>query len=229
MAQMQHGTRAYEATGAELLRPLWLVLCAEIFGNARQPEQGMGVLAQAFTIIGRTGERICEAELYRLQGQLTLQTADLKSKTSRCRAVEQAERLFIKALTIARQQSAKSLELRATVSLCRLWQSSKRRQAYNVLPQICDWFSDSLETKELRETRKLLGEFELKPLSHFPSRHHQAFFRHFAALYGIVPADQGRTSHSLKSSDMAWPSVSINDLGDRRSCTLEICSSRGNK
>jgi hypothetical protein len=93
-------------------------LLAEAYGKARQAEEGLAVLPEAFATVDRTGERFYEAELYRLKGELTLQQARVQRLASS--AQKEAEECFWKAIEVARKQQAKSLELRAAVSLARL-------------------------------------------------------------------------------------------------------------
>jgi class 3 adenylate cyclase/predicted ATPase len=112
--QITQGLRAYRATGAESGRSAFLALLAETYGIMGQPEAGLTVLTEALTLADTTGTGWCEAELYRLKGALLLQlSSDNQAKAEAC---------YQHALDIARNQQAKSLELRATTSLARLWQ-----------------------------------------------------------------------------------------------------------
>lgn len=83
--QMRQGLAAYRATGAEALRTYYLALLAEVYGAGGQPEQGLAVLTEALQAVDKTGECFYEAELWRLKGQLTLQsqTSPKQVKTSR--------------------------------------------------------------------------------------------------------------------------------------------------
>src|SRR5262249_17787627 len=123
MAQMQQGLAAYRATGSELGRTRFLALLAEAHAAEGQVEDGLHVLTEALDVVAQRGERDSEAELYRLKGQLTLQSR-LSSPKSQ---VEEAEACFLEAIEIARTQSAKSLELRAVMSLARLWQQQGKQ------------------------------------------------------------------------------------------------------
>ncbi len=92
------------------------------------------------------------ASLYVLQGELLLQT-----KARDPQRAEEAEACFHQAIEIARQQQAKSLELRATMSLARLWQSQgKQRQAHTLLSEMYRWFTEGFDTKDLQEAKALL-------------------------------------------------------------------------
>jgi len=133
----------------------YLVLLAEAYGKVGQVEDGLAALAEALTMVDKTVERVYEAELYRLKGELTLQFS-IQSLESR---VEEAAACFLKAIEIARKQQAKSLELRAVMSLSRLWQRQGRRQeAHALLAEIYNWFTEGFDTKDLQEAKALLDE-----------------------------------------------------------------------
>ncbi len=115
IAQMHQGLAASRAMGAEFALDGLLPMLAEGMGKAGQTEEGLTWLAEALIRVDKTGERYYEAELYRLKGELTLQS---KVQGSKSRVEEEeAEGYFLKAIDIARKQQAKSLELRATMSL----------------------------------------------------------------------------------------------------------------
>ena len=98
-----------------------------------------------------TGERFYEAEIHRLKGILLLsQTKDNQ---------QEAESCFQNALDVSRRQQTKSFELRASVSLGRLWKSQgKKEEARDLLAEIYDWFTEGFDTADLREARALLEE-----------------------------------------------------------------------
>jgi predicted ATPase len=103
-------------------------------------------------VVDKTGERVYEAELYRLKGELTLQS-HVQHRES------EAEACFLRAIAIARQQQAKSLELRATTSLTRLWQrQGKQKEAHALLSEIYHWFTEGFDTKDLQEAKALIEE-----------------------------------------------------------------------
>jgi predicted ATPase/class 3 adenylate cyclase len=162
--QIHQGMAAVRATGTELFRPYYLALLAEAYGKTGQIEEGLTALAEALAAVDRTGERMYEAELYRLKGTLTLQSkASLrqvsdKSQTSQDKSEAEAEACFHKAIELAREQQAKSLELRAVMSLSRLWQQQgKREEAYQLLAEISNWFTEGFDTKDLQEAKALLA------------------------------------------------------------------------
>jgi predicted ATPase len=162
--QIRQGMAASRATGTELWRPYRLALLAEAYGKTGQGEDGLIALAEALDLVNKTGERMYEAELYRLKGTLTLQSqAGLgqvsdKSQTSQDKSEAEAEACFHKAIEIAHKQQAKSLELRAVMSLSRLWrQQGKREEAYQLLAEIYGWFTEGFDTKDLQEAKALLA------------------------------------------------------------------------
>jgi len=140
---------------------------AEAYGKVRQVEEGLTLLAKVLAFMDKTGMRRDEAELYRIKGELTLQ--QLKMKNGELKITEtkyiiaspqaEAERCFHKAIEIARRQSARLLELRATVSLARLWQRrGKKKQAHKMLAEIYGWFTEGFDTRDLQEAKALLEE-----------------------------------------------------------------------
>jgi predicted ATPase len=110
--------------------------------------------------VEKTGARVCEAEIYRLKGELTLQQfKDQGSKFQVANPQAAAEACFLKAIEIARRQGAKSLELRAVMSLSRLWRSKgKKQEAHQMLVDIYGWFTEGFDTKDLQEAKALLAE-----------------------------------------------------------------------
>jgi TOMM system kinase/cyclase fusion protein len=154
LVHLREGLAASRATGAEVFRPYYLALLAEAYGHAGHAEQGSTTLAEALALVERTGERWWEAGLHRLKGDLVLTQAGGERA-----AVEEAEACFQHALTIARQQQAKSLELRAAMSLSRLWQQQgKRAEPYELLAAVYGWFTEGFDTADLQEAKALLEE-----------------------------------------------------------------------
>jgi predicted ATPase len=147
--QMHQGLRAHHATGAEIGRPYWLALLAEAHGSIGEPEAGLTVLMEALTLVDTTGERWYEPELYRLKGALLLQQASDNQA--------EAENCFQQAIAVAQNQQAKSFELRAAISLARLWQQQgKRQEAYDLLAPVYHWFTEGFDTADLQEAKALL-------------------------------------------------------------------------
>jgi predicted ATPase len=118
-------------------------------GHAGQAEAGLAVIVDALAVIEQTGERWYEAELHRLNGELRWQASASEVEV---------ETLFQRARSVAQQQQAKSLELRATMSLGRLWHNQGRGSAaHTLLTEVYDWFSEGLDTPDLREAAALLA------------------------------------------------------------------------
>jgi predicted ATPase len=199
IVQLRRGLAAYRATGAELAMTRFVALLAQTLGKAGHPEEGLNVLAEALAMVNNNGERDNEAELYRLRGELTLAQSRVQSLGSRVqtnqkakskeqkakitnslplapntqREVKQeAEGCFLKAVDIARRQQAKSMELRAVMSLVRLRQQqvtqatrdtryatrSRLYEAHRMLAEVYHWFTEGFETKDLQEAKALLDD-----------------------------------------------------------------------
>ncbi|RIK44568.1 MAG: hypothetical protein DCC55_02040 [Chloroflexi bacterium] len=154
IAHIRQATADWRATGAGTGIPHFLALLAEAYRRAGEVKTGLTVLAEAFAVVEQTGERWYEAELHRLHGELRwLAGADQA----------EVERLFQRAQTVAQQQQAKSLELRATVSLCRLWQAQgKTATAHVLLTEVYHWFTEGFDTADLQEARELLTALSLQ-------------------------------------------------------------------
>jgi len=154
IAQMQQGLAALRAVGTEVGRTGHLADLAAAHGKVGQTKEGLTLLGEALALVDKTGERASEAELYRLKGELTLQSS-VQGLASNIQA--EAEAYFLKAIEIARQQQAKSLELRAAMSLSRLWQhQGKKEEARQMLAEIYGWFTEGFDTKDLQEAKALL-------------------------------------------------------------------------
>jgi class 3 adenylate cyclase/predicted ATPase len=170
LACIQHGLALYRAIGGELIQSDFLALLAETYGEMGQPKEGLAVVAEALAAVYRTGEHFWEAELYRLKGRLTLQKFQVSGFKFQVPPSPQpptpnlqveAEACFQKAIDIARQQQAKSLELRAVMSLSRLWQShGKKAEARQMLAEVYGWFTEGFDTADLQEAKVLLEELE---------------------------------------------------------------------
>ena len=156
--QMRHGLTAWQATGAEVNVPYLLSLLAEGYARLGQVEAGLAVLQEGWEVMERTGEHAWHAEMSRLKGALLLQHQG-QGQDSTSEVQEEAEACFQRAIAVARQQSAKSWELRASMSLARLWQSrGKQAEARQLLAEIYGWFTEGFDTKDLQEAKALLAE-----------------------------------------------------------------------
>jgi len=153
IAQITQGLQAYRATGAESGRSAFLALLAETYGIMGQPEAGLTLLTEALTLADKMGTRWCEAELHRLKGALLLERS--------AENAAEAEACFQHAISIAQSQQAKSWELRATMSVSRLWhQQGKRQEAHDLLAPVYHWFTEGFDTLDLKDAKALLDELE---------------------------------------------------------------------
>lgn len=147
IAQMRQGLATWQAMGTGMQRPHLLALLAEACGSAGRAEEGLSALGEALAFVQSSDERYYEAEIHRLKGKLLLMQGD----------EAEAEANFHKAIEVARRQSARSWELRATVSLCRLWQKQGRTdEARQMLAEIYGWFTEGFDTPDLKEAKTLL-------------------------------------------------------------------------
>jgi predicted ATPase/class 3 adenylate cyclase len=155
--QIRQGIDTWRATGSTLFyQPFLFGILAEAYWKAGLPEDGLTVLTEALDIVNQTGERFWEAELYRLKGELTLQS---QFQNSQFKGRDGAEECFREAIEIARRQNAKSLELRAVMSLSRLWWTrGKKAEARQMLSEIYGWFTEGFDTADLKAARMLLKE-----------------------------------------------------------------------
>lgn len=165
IALMQEGFATWRALGAEIGLTHYLTSLVEAYAKAGRIAEAKTVLAEAFSLVEKNDERFYEAELYRLKGELTLQKLSVVSnqlsatnpKSLTPNPQLEAEACFLKAIEIARKQQAKSLELRAALSLSRLWQRQRKRQeAHRRLSAIYYWFTEGFETVDLHEAKILL-------------------------------------------------------------------------
>jgi predicted ATPase len=157
MAQMRQGLAAMQGTGAALNRAYFLAQLAATHLHIGQVDAGLVVLAEAMAVMERTGEHSWEAEVYRLKGECLLAQAGPRLQATGPCAIE-AEAHFQQALTTAQQQDARSLELRAAMSLSRLWQQQgKRDDARRVLTDVYSWFTEGFDTADLQAAKALLA------------------------------------------------------------------------
>jgi predicted ATPase len=149
--QMQEGVAASRVTGAGVFRPYFLTLLAEACMQTNRLYDGLNALTEALAIADEHENRHYEAETHRLKGELLL-------KQDRSKNAE-ARQCFEKAIEIARKQSARSWELRATTSLARLLASQGRRdEARAMLAEIYNWFTEGFDTADLKDAKSLLDE-----------------------------------------------------------------------
>jgi predicted ATPase len=149
LAQMRQGLAAVRATGTAGGMSSYLAQLAEVYGQVGQVDEGLHLLAEALAMVDTTGERASEAELHRLHRELLLRQAVPEAQA--------AEACFQRALDVARRQQAKWWELRAAMSLARLWQrQGKRAEARELLVEIYGWFTEGFDTADLQEAKAFL-------------------------------------------------------------------------
>jgi predicted ATPase len=166
LAQIEHGLALYRENVGEHITPYLLALLAETQNDMGRSQDAARSLTDALAIAEKNGEHFYDAELYRLKGELVLQSgvrgpASESPNTQHLTPSTQveAEACFLKAIDIAQRQQAKSLELRATTSLARLWRhQGKRAEACQLLAEIYGWFTEGFDTTDLQEAKVLLSE-----------------------------------------------------------------------
>jgi predicted ATPase len=149
MARLHEGLRIFQTTTADIQMPSWLALLAEAYSCTGQVAEGHHTIDTALNILHRTDERYYEPELYRLKGDFYMQ--QLTPETTH------TETCLRQALMLARQRGAKAWELRAAVSLSRLWQrQGKGSAARQLVGEIYDWFTEGWDTPDLQKARAFL-------------------------------------------------------------------------
>jgi predicted ATPase/DNA-binding SARP family transcriptional activator/predicted negative regulator of RcsB-dependent stress response len=149
VAQIRESIAASQSMGVELFLSGTLRSLAQAQAKAGQLDPALATLAQALAQIEKTDERHWEAELHRLRGELLFAQGDSVG----------GEASLQQAIEVARRQNAKSWELRAAVSLSRLWERQGRREhARHLLDEVYGWFTEGFDTADLREARALLDQ-----------------------------------------------------------------------
>jgi predicted ATPase len=137
----------YRATGSVTVVPWFLTLIAEVLRKTRRAHEGLEKLDEAIRQIEATDERWSEADTHRVRGDLLADVGD----------VVEAEKSLYRAISVARRQSGKLFELRATTSLARLWRDQgKCHEARDLLAPIYGWFSEGFDTPVLKKAEALL-------------------------------------------------------------------------
>jgi DNA-binding winged helix-turn-helix (wHTH) protein/predicted ATPase len=162
-ARIQGGLTLFQAIGAEMGRPTYLGMLAEVLHKLGRIAEAHAALAEAFEIVERTGLHYWDAELQRLKGDLALSAKPASRSASRGggrgSAEADTEACFVAAIDIARRQQARLFELRATISLSRLWQAQgKGRKARVLLAEAYAWFTEGFAMPDLIEAKNLLEE-----------------------------------------------------------------------
>jgi predicted ATPase len=170
IAQVLEGLAAHRATGAELLRPYHLCLLAEACMKTVRLDDGLSALMEALAAADEHENRFYEPETYRLMGESLLRQGQSDMRTSQTRPLgstsfrlvpdaAEAQKCFERAIEIARNQSAKSFELRATTNLARLLRDTGRLdEARAILADVYNWFTEGFDTADLKDAKTLLDE-----------------------------------------------------------------------
>jgi predicted ATPase len=149
IAQVRQGISAFRATGASVFVPYFYTWLADVSAHLGHVEEALQALVEAHTLVEQHEERWWAAEVSRLRGVLLLRQPGTPQ--------EEAEAWLQRALDVARRQQAKSLELRAAMSLAQLWQQQgKRAEAHALLASIFGWFTEGFDTADLQEAKVLL-------------------------------------------------------------------------
>jgi class 3 adenylate cyclase/predicted ATPase len=149
LAQIRQGIVASRATGAALFAPFYCTMLADVAAHLGHTADGLQVLAEAYALVEQQEERWWEAEIYRLRGVLLLRQPGTPQA--------EADTWLQRALDVARRQEVKSLELRAAMSLARLWQQQgKQAEARALLAPIYGWFTEGFDTADLQEAKTLM-------------------------------------------------------------------------
>jgi predicted ATPase len=150
ITQMKSSLTAWRATGMRIMYPLMLGLLAEALGRSGKIREGLQTLDEAFATVIDGNEQFFVAELYRIKGDLLQRGGG---------EMPDIETAYQQAITLARQQAAKSWQLRATIRLARLFQATSRYdEARLALAEIFDWFTEGFNTHDLQEALALLVE-----------------------------------------------------------------------
>jgi predicted ATPase len=145
------GLKAFQSTGATVLVPWYLTYLATAYANLSQYDDARRMISEAIEAVDRTNERWCEAEVLRVAGEVALLGPEQDSAG--------AQKRFERALAVARKQQAKSWELRASMSLARLWRDQgKRNEARDLLAPVYGWFTEGFDTLDLKEAKALLDD-----------------------------------------------------------------------
>jgi adenylate cyclase len=153
---MERGVDAFRDTGARVHLPYCLALLAELCLRAGRIDAAGERLAEARAQLESSDERWWEAELHRLEGEILLAAADDGGRDRGCG--DRADACFRSALEVARRQQARSLELRAALSLSRLWSRSRRDEARRLLGGVLETFTEGHDTPDLRAASEQMAE-----------------------------------------------------------------------
>ena len=151
VSRITSGLTKYRSTGSRLWTPFWLVHLTSAYTELGQFDDAWRCIGEAMTAVQTNKETWCEAEVHRVAGEIALRSPEPDAA--------KAETYFERALAVARQQQAKSWELRAAMSMARLWRDQgKRDEARELLAPVYGWFTEGFDTLDLKEAKGLLDE-----------------------------------------------------------------------
>jgi len=157
VSTMVSAIASYRTTQAIVTVPLWLSSLSLAYAQLGQYDDARRCVGEAMTTIQTTKERWWEAEVNRVAGEIALKS--LEHDTAKAENTTKPETYFQRALAVARQQQAKSWELRAAMSMARLWRDQgKRQEARELLAPLYNWFTEGFDTLDLKEAKALLDE-----------------------------------------------------------------------
>ena len=150
-AELRQALARYTDQGNKLLLPFYQGLLAELEAEGQETEAALARIDAALPLAGETGERWTDAFLHRIRGEVLLKRDPANTAP--------AEDAFLTAIAVARAQKARSFELRAAISMARLWRDQgKRDAARDLLAPVYDWFTEGIDTLDLKESKALLDE-----------------------------------------------------------------------
>ena len=147
--------------GSRLFLPVWLSLLARAYGELGQFDDALSHIGEAITAAETTKDKCYEAEVHRTAGEIALMSPEPDAA--------KAEACFERAVAVAREQQAKSWELRAAMSMARLWyEQGKRQQAHDLLAPVYGWFTEGFDTLDLKQAKALLDELARGEVGFWP-------------------------------------------------------------
>jgi predicted ATPase len=151
MALLREGLRDWTETGGTLAVPLYFSILAKACLLAGQFDDGLHAIEEGLKLASESEQHLATSALHRLRGELLL--------ASGRGSIEEVEGAYLQALSVARGQEAKSHELRAAMSLARLWaDGGERQRAHDLLAPVYGWFTEGFDTRDLVEAKALLGQ-----------------------------------------------------------------------
>jgi predicted ATPase len=150
-AELRQAIAAYSGQGNRAYMPLFQGELAALEAEREGAEEALALIDEALMLASETGEHLSDAFLHRLRGEILLKRDSASAAP--------AEEAFRTSLAIARQQKARSFELRAAMSMARLWRDQgKREEARELLAPVYGWFTEGFDTRDLKEAKALLEE-----------------------------------------------------------------------